>query len=246
MKIIFLGTNGWYDTDTGNTLCVLIETHSEFIVLDAGNGIYKLDKYIKSGKPIFLFISHMHLDHLIGLHVLNKFNFKQGINIFGPPGTRKSLSLLINKPFSLRIKQLVTKIKINDLNKGTRLPLDMQFRKLRHTALCYGYRFNLEGKIITFCTDTGLCPNLFKLAEGADLFIAECSLRPGQVNEEWPHLNPQMAAAAASKAKVKRLALVHFDAALFTDFHMRKSAEKHAKTAFKNTFSALDGQAVVL
>lgn len=52
MKIIFLGTNGWYDTKTGNTICTLIETDNEYIILDAGNGIYKIDKYIKKIRRI--------------------------------------------------------------------------------------------------------------------------------------------------------------------------------------------------
>jgi ribonuclease BN (tRNA processing enzyme) len=26
MKIVFLGTNGWYDTSTGNTICTLLKT----------------------------------------------------------------------------------------------------------------------------------------------------------------------------------------------------------------------------
>lgn len=54
MRIIFLGTNGWYDTDTGNTTCALIDTKSCYIILDAGNGIYKADKYIKENKPVYL------------------------------------------------------------------------------------------------------------------------------------------------------------------------------------------------
>jgi ribonuclease BN (tRNA processing enzyme) len=36
MKIIFLGTNGWYDTKTGNTVSILIVTKEHNIVLDAG------------------------------------------------------------------------------------------------------------------------------------------------------------------------------------------------------------------
>jgi len=55
MKVIFLGTNGWYDTKTGNTPCVLIDTKTHYIILDAGDGIYKLDKYITTQKPIYLF-----------------------------------------------------------------------------------------------------------------------------------------------------------------------------------------------
>ncbi len=54
MKIVFLGTNGWYDTDTGNTICTLTETTRNYILLDAGNGIYKAERHIYAHK-IFLF-----------------------------------------------------------------------------------------------------------------------------------------------------------------------------------------------
>jgi len=76
MEIIFLGTNGWYDTKTGNTTCTLIETEDYFIILDAGNGLYKIDQYITSTskRPIYLFLSHFHLDHIVGLHIMSKFN----------------------------------------------------------------------------------------------------------------------------------------------------------------------------
>ena len=65
-KIIFLGTNGWYDTDTGNTICILIDSPLFTIILDAGNGIAKLDRYADFNKPAYLFLSHFHLDHIAG------------------------------------------------------------------------------------------------------------------------------------------------------------------------------------
>ena len=43
MDIIFLGTNGWYDSPTGSTICTLISSEHYHILLDAGNGIYKAD-----------------------------------------------------------------------------------------------------------------------------------------------------------------------------------------------------------
>lgn len=43
MRIIFLGTNGWYDTQTGNTICILMESNDYYFILDAGNGLYKAD-----------------------------------------------------------------------------------------------------------------------------------------------------------------------------------------------------------
>ena len=48
MKIIFLGTNGWYDTNTGNTICVLVKDPRYHIIFDAGNGLYKIDTYLSN------------------------------------------------------------------------------------------------------------------------------------------------------------------------------------------------------
>ncbi len=89
MRLIFLGTNGWYDTPTGNTLCILLETQKETIILDAGNGLHKIDRYLNPAKPIYLFLSHFHLDHVVGLHILNKFNLSRGMDVYGPPGAKK-------------------------------------------------------------------------------------------------------------------------------------------------------------
>jgi len=51
MRIIFLGTNGWYDSPTGNTMCVFIESEKYYVVLDAGSGFFKLDRHIGKDKP---------------------------------------------------------------------------------------------------------------------------------------------------------------------------------------------------
>ena len=72
MKVTFLGTNGWYDTVTGNTCTVLIQAKEYDIILDAGNGIAKADQYITQDKPAYFFISHFHIDHIAGLHTLVK------------------------------------------------------------------------------------------------------------------------------------------------------------------------------
>ena len=95
LKLTFLGTNGWYATKEGNTICTLIETAERYIVLDAGDGIHRLDEFAKDeNKPADIFLSHFHLDHIIGLHIQPKFHFKNKIRIFGQPGTKKILDVL--------------------------------------------------------------------------------------------------------------------------------------------------------
>ncbi len=101
MKVRFLGTNGWFDSTTGNTICTLIETDDMYLVLDAGNGIHKLDRYIHDQKPVYLFLSHFHLDHIEGLHTIVKFRLPQGLKIFGMEGTEKILGDIIRKPYTV-------------------------------------------------------------------------------------------------------------------------------------------------
>lgn len=240
MKIYFLGTNGWYDTKTGNTTCILIETKKEFIILDAGSGFYKLDRYIKNKKPIYLFLSHFHLDHIIGLHILAKFNFTQGIDIYGPIGTKKILNIFINTPYTMPMENLRTPVKLNELSTNNSISFKVEYKNLLHSTICLGYKLFLEDKIITYLPDTGVCKNIYILAKHADLLITECSYKYGQIDKNWPHLNPENAARVACDSGAKKLALIHFDASLYLALRDRKDAEKHARKIFKDTYAAYD------
>jgi len=241
MKLHFLGTSGWYDTRLGNTLSVLLDTDQAYIVFDAGGGFYKLDRYIKDNKPVIVLLSHFHLDHVIGLHALAKFNFNQGIQVFGPPGIKRLFNEIINSPYSMPVNKVRTKLLINEFSNNLDLPVSIKYRKLRHVSVCYGYRVFAENKAIVFCTDTGPCRNLDLLAREADILITESSLPPGKIDNHWPHLNPQQAARIAKKAKVKKLFLAHFDSGVYLTSRDRLSAQSAARKIFKPTLAAKDG-----
>lgn len=241
MKITFLGTNGWYDTQTGNTICTLIETRREYIILDAGNGIYKLPRFIKKRKPVYLFLSHFHFDHIIGLHILAKFKFLKELSIIGQPGTKDILNRVIRRPFTISFRRLPFKVQVREIEEGRhRFPFLVKSKFLLHSSKCLGYRFEIDGKTIAYCPDTGLCKNAFELAHNADLLIAECSYKPGEKDKIWPHLNPEEAAFLAKQSKVKKLFLTHFDPTRYPGFAERKRAENVAKKSFKNTAAARD------
>ena len=232
---------GWFDTKLGNTLCILVDTGCEYVIFDAGTGFFKIDNYIKDKRPIYLFLSHFHLDHIIGLHALNKFSLPQGINVFGPKGTQKMFGLVINTPYSKPIHKLKSKIKVKDITRGLKFPFDIKYKKLLHTTVCYGYRLFANDKTVAFCTDTGPCAQMKALAKNADLLIAESSLPAGTVDRGWPHLNPEQAANAAKTSKAKKLVLVHFDAGDYLKEKDIRLAEESARKIFKNTIAARDG-----
>lgn len=241
MKITFLGTNGWYDTDCGNTVCTLIETKTSYLILDAGNGIYKADKYIKNGKPIYLFLSHFHLDYIEGLHTLAKFGFKS-LTIIGQPGTKRTIKEFMSPKYTVPINKLPYPCSVIDVTKGWHsIPLKFECLELVHASKCFGYRFEVEGKTISYCTDTGYCKNSVILSKDADLLMSECSLLSGKTTESWPHMNPESAARLARDARAKHLALTHFDAYEYKKLSDRRSALTAARKGFIRTTIAYDG-----
>jgi ribonuclease BN (tRNA processing enzyme) len=249
MKIIFLGTNGWYDTKTGNTICILIKTRDYAIIFDAGNGFYKLDEYLSEydGTTGYLFLSHFHLDHVEGLHMLNKVTSFERLVISGPKGTRAVLNTLVNKPFTVPISKLPYPVDVIELpDEGNRIPFYLESAPLLHSDLTLGYRIEIDEKVVVYCPDTGYCDSAVKLARNADLLITECAYRSGQTDPEWPHLNPEGAARIAKNANVKQLALVHFDASRYPSHEYRVHAQSAAQNIFQDTFATYDNMQIVI
>lgn len=248
MKIYFLGTNGWYTTSTGDTPCILINSKDRYVIFDAGNGIYKIDQYIKENKPISLFISHFHLDHVFGLHTLIKFNFKQGIDIYLAKGRKKDFNLLVNPPYTIGINKsetnvfaLQTKIRLHELEEGkNNIGFPVRMVKLYHAYENHGFRIILEGKSIAYSGDTKRGPNGLLIAKDVDLLIHECSNIVSPDQDIWGHTDPVQTAQFAKEVGVKKLVLTHFEAHLYDTFKKRKEAEEKAKKIFPNTITATD------
>ncbi len=247
MKVHFLGTNGWYSSPTGDTPCILIDSKDRYVIFDAGNGIYKIDKYIKENKPISLFISHFHIDHISGLHILNKFNFKQGIDVYMARGRKKDFNRFVNPPYTIGITKnkknvyvLKTDIRLHELEKGENsIGFSVLTKKLYHAYDDHGFRIVLEGKTIAYSGDTSIVPNSFVIAKNADLLIHECSNINSPENS-WGHTDPVQTAQFAKDACVKRLVLTHFGAHLYDTQDKRNIAERTAQKIFHNTIAARD------
>lgn len=245
MQVTFLGTNGWYDSTAGNTVSALIRTNEYDIILDAGNGIAKADRYITQDRPAYLFLSHMHIDHIAGLHTLCKFRFRKGLSLYTQRGTHDQLTRFVNVPYTVPFDILPFKNTVNELAAGTHLlPFPVTCLPLIHPEPCFGYRFEIDGRVITYCTDTGPCENAVKLAKDTDLLITECGLKPGVTSPDWPHLNPEMAIAIAKEAGAKRLALTHFGAEVYRTVEERTALKAQFSRGFPGLIVALDDMTV--
>lgn len=244
MRAYFLGTNGWFTTPTGNTPCVLIDSKEGYIIFDAGNGIYQIDKYIIEDKPISLFISHFHLDHVSGLHSLAiSPKFPYTINIYVAKDRKKDFDLLVNPPFTSPKTSAI----VHELEEGkNNIGFPVEVFKMRHAYTDHGYRVILEGKTISYSGDSGICDNSIPLAQDADLLIHECSYIKAPANENWGHVDPYLAANLAKEANVKKLILNHFDASQYTTLEKRKWAQEEARKIFPEIIAAEDGLLIEL
>ena len=245
MKVTFLGTNGWFDTPAGNTVSVLVRSEEYDILFDAGNGIAKTDRYIKQDKPTFLFLSHMHIDHIAGLHTLCKFRFKKNLTVFTQEETRGYLETFVNEPYTVPFSILPYKNEVRELSAGSHhVPFAVTCLPLVHPVPCFGYRVELDGKVIAYCTDTGVCDNAITLARNADLLITECGLKPGESSPDWPHLNPENAIAIAKEAGAKKLALMHFGAEVYKTLAEREALAAQFSSAWPGLIVARDDMTI--
>jgi ribonuclease BN (tRNA processing enzyme) len=81
---------------------------------------------------------------------------------------------------------------------------------VEHTpqSLAYRVREEVDGPVIAYSGDTGLCDAIVTVGRGADLFVLECAVPD---SHPFPgHLTPSEAAEVAERADPKRLVLTHF------------------------------------
>jgi ribonuclease BN (tRNA processing enzyme) len=103
-KIKFWGVRGSYPTvnpDTlefgGNTSCVEVEVDERRLIFDAGTGIIPLGKELCNGvmpaSAVYVFLSHTHIDHVMGLCFFEPLQTPKARSfIFGPGGSSGALT----------------------------------------------------------------------------------------------------------------------------------------------------------
>ena len=67
MKLVLLGTGGYYANDRRHTACLMLPEVG--VVLDAGSGMFRIRDYLATDR-LDIFLTHAHLDHVIGLTYL--------------------------------------------------------------------------------------------------------------------------------------------------------------------------------
>jgi phosphoribosyl 1,2-cyclic phosphodiesterase len=223
----------------GNTPCVELEAGGETFIIDAGTGIRELGFDLMkraAGKPVTgkLFIGHTHWDHIQGFPFFTPlFLPASKFQIFGMRGTKKPFRDIMagqmdSTYFPVRMEELASKPEFVELSEPLQLgPVKVSYHFLNHPGMTVGYRFECEGKVVSYISDHEpygkLNPRgefsdkedslVAKFVAGSDLMICEAQYTADEykVKRGWGHSTFDDVLDLAVKAEVKRMALFHHD-----------------------------------
>lgn len=215
----------------GNTSCIEVMCGTHRLIFDGGTGLRKLGWEIaKAGqKEIDLFLTHTHLDHIIGLPFFVPFhipgnNPRVWAGHLLPDRTLLgTLSDMMQAPlFPVPPETFRANVEFNDFESGDTLhPKDgivLKTAPLNHPNGACGYRICFDDKSICYITDTEHYPEgrdevLVDLVRDSDIMIYDATY----TEEEYPrfrgfgHSTWEEAIRVADEANVKTLVLFHHE-----------------------------------
>ena len=148
----------------GNTPCVELRLGSEVILFDAGTGIIPFGQSMvreaKSGH-LSVFLTHFHWDHISGLPFFAPaFTPGYHVDIYGPGGSPDELEEHIAQQMRAPYFPVETETWLATVRYHTphhdpvRIgPATVSSFMLHHPGLTFGYRIEVNGKVILFCPD---------------------------------------------------------------------------------------------
>jgi len=262
----------------GNTPCVEMEIAGETFIIDAGTGIRELGFDLMrraAGAPIKgrLFIGHTHWDHIQGFPFFTPlFLPTTKFQVYGMHGTTKPFQEVMagqmhSTYFPLQLKDLGSKPEFHEMNGPLQAgPVKVTTHFLNHPGITVGYRFEHEGKVVSYISDHepygALNPKgefsdkedaaVARFVAGSDLLICEAQYTNAEyaVKRGWGHSTFADILDLAQKAEVKRMALFHHDPLHDDDKLDARLVESVALVSSRKLsiecFAAKEGQVVEL
>lgn len=171
MRLRYWGTRGSFPAPGsgtvrygGNTPCVSVRADDDtLLIFDCGTGARALGIELAKSGPVraHLFLSHTHMDHLMGLpFFVPAFVKGSELTIHGPAGIDRSLrdaigGIMEYAYFPVPLTEVPARIDIIELTEETIQvgSATVRTQHLNHTAPCLGYRLSLDGAVLAYVTD---------------------------------------------------------------------------------------------
>lgn len=212
MRLVLLGTTGYHPNDLRHTACLMLPELG--VALDAGTGFYRVRDYLQT-PTLDVFLTHAHLDHVIGLTYLFDVLHERPLERVTVRGEAAKLEavqqhLLATPLFPAPLPcEYVALAGPMDLPQGGRL----SYFPLEHPGGSLGYRLDWPSRSLAYVTDTTADPRADYVSRihGVDVLIHECYFPDGceELARRTGHSCTSEVAETARAAGVGRLILVH-------------------------------------
>jgi ribonuclease BN (tRNA processing enzyme) len=219
-SVTMLGTGDAFASGGRAQAGFIIEVAGTRILMEAGPEILGAMKRhgIQPNGLDMIVISHLHGDHFGGLpflilEYLWESRLEHPLTIVGPRNLEARCWRLMKVLFpGFDLERIKPKLHFVVIAPGDTLhegPVKLIAIRSPHTApdISLSLRVEAGGKSIVFSGDSGWNDALVKLAEGADLFICECTYFESRQLKF--HLNYPELAAHRNQFKVGRMILTH-------------------------------------
>jgi ribonuclease Z len=227
MKLVLLGTGGYYGNDLRETACMMLPEIG--VLLDAGSGLYRMRDYVATDE-LSIFLSHAHLDHILGLTILLDVVSQEVLANTTIYGEANKLESIRNHLFAEDLFPVLPAFRLRPFEpvcplagggKLTHFPL-------KHPGGSTGFRLDWPDRSLAYVTDTTADPEAayVERIRGVDLLVHEAFFQHDEPQwlEKIGHSCLEAVVRVAAKAKVGRLVLVHMNPQLVDDAKFDLSA----------------------
>lgn len=186
MKFVFLGTTGYHPNNRRHTASIMFPEIG--LVLDAGTGIFRARNLLQTDE-LHIFLSHVHLDHCLGLTFLFDIAFQTQLkktNVYGDAEKLDAIQnhLLSTLIFPAKLPMDYQPIAQENLD-GAKFQLPgnttLTTFPLKHPGGSLGFLIEQDGKKVAYVTDTTAAldePYLDHIRD-VDILIHECYFPDG-------------------------------------------------------------------
>jgi ribonuclease BN (tRNA processing enzyme) len=202
----------------------LLEGGGGRVLIDIGPGV--VAQLLRRHHPDELdavVVSHLHADHMLDLVTLRYvYPWRarpkdQRLRVILPPGSADQMLELARGVGSPQHFEDAFRLSEHDGSSPISFDgLSLTPVETEHFIPCWGFRAEADGRVLGYTADTGPCDAVQTIADGADLFLSEATLRSLDEDAEPPerrgHLLPEEAGDAARRARARRLMLTHLPA----------------------------------
>jgi ribonuclease Z len=235
MKLVLLGSGGYFPTCQRHTACLMLPEVG--LVLDAGSGMCRLGEYLQTDR-LDIFLSHAHLDHVAGLtYLINVVPAEVATNTT-VRGEAAKLTAVREHLFAELIFPVAPPFRFEPLGESCPLPANgtLTCFPLKHPGGSIGFRLDWPGHSLAYVTDTTAATDAsyVQRIRGVDLLVHEAYFATEAQNlpAVTGHSCLTTVTKVAAAADVGRLVLVHIDPQIDGNAGFDLDA---ARRVFKNT-----------